>query len=248
MHLRLGQTMDEVRATFRPAGDTGLLVEFGDHVDRAVSRHVVALHTRIRSTRVRGVIETVPTFRSLLIHLDPGATSVEKVQDAVVPLLEGLEAQDLASRQWSIPVCYEAEFAPDLVAVAERCGLTPSRVVQMHSANAYHVYMIGFLPGLPYMGDLVKELALPRLVEPRLRVPPGSVAIATTLTTVYPVESPGGWHLIGRTPVKLFDIERPAPALLNPGDKVAFAPISSKKFAELEKLVECGQYELRPSQ
>jgi inhibitor of KinA len=108
--------------------------------------------------------------------------------------------------------------------------------------------MIGFLPGLPYMGDLAQELVLPRLVEPRLRVPPGSVAIATTLTTVYPVESPGGWHLIGRTPVKLFDIERPAPALLNPGDKVAFAPISSKKFAELEKLVECGQYELHPIQ
>jgi inhibitor of KinA len=238
--------MDEVRATFRPAGDTGLVVEFGDRVDRAISRRVVALHTRIGAARMPGVIETVPTFRSLLIHLDPDATSIEFVQNEVLPLLEGLEAEDLAPRQWNIPVCYEAEFAPDLAGVAERCGLTPSRVVEIHSADAYHVYMIGFLPGLPYMGDLPQELVLPRLVEPRLRVPPGSVAIATTLTTIYPVESPGGWHLIGRTPIKLFDVERPAPALLNPGDKIAFAPISSRNFAELEKLVECGQYELRP--
>jgi inhibitor of KinA len=170
---------------------------------------------------------------------------VEDVRDAVVPLLEGLEAEQTAPGQWHIPVCYEAAFAPDLAGVAERCGLTPSRLVEIHSANAYHVYMIGFLPGLPYMGDLAQELVLPRLVEPRLRVRPGSVAIATTLTTIYPLESPGGWHLIGRTPVKLFDIERPAPALLNPGDKVTFTPISSSKFTELEKLVEGGQYELR---
>jgi inhibitor of KinA len=237
--------MDEVRPTFRPAGDTGLVVEFGDRVDRAVSRRVVALHTRVRAARMPGVIDTVPTFRSLLIHLDPDATSVENVHDAVIPLLESLEDEQIAPRQWSIPVCYEAAFAPDLAEVADKCGLTPSRLVEIHSANAYHVYMIGFLPGLPYMGDLAQELVLPRLVEPRLRVPPGSVAIATTLTTIYPLESPGGWHLVGRTPVKLFDIERPAPALLKPGDKVTFTPISSSKFAELEKLVEGGQYELR---
>ena len=237
--------MDEASPTFRPAGDTGLVVEFGDRVDRAISRRVVALHTRVRAARMPGVIDTVPTFRSLLIHVDPDATSVEDVREAVVPLLEGLEAEQTAPGQWRIPVCYEAAFAPDLAGVAERCGLTPSRLVEIHSANAYHVYMIGFLPGLPYMGDLAPELVLPRLVEPRLRVPPGSVAIATTLTTIYPVESPGGWHLIGRTPVKLFDIERPAPALLNPGDKVTFTPISSSKFTELEKLVEGGQYELR---
>jgi inhibitor of KinA len=237
--------MDEASPTFRPAGDTGLVVEFGDRVDRAVSRRVVALHTRVRAARMPGVIDTVPTFRSLLIHVDPDATSVEDVRDAVVPLLEGLEAEQTAPGQWNIPVCYEAAFAPDLAGVAERCGLTPSRLVEIHSANAYHVYMIGFLPGLPYMGDLAPDLVLPRLVEPRLRVPPGSVAIATTLTTIYPLESPGGWHLIGRTPVKLFDIERPAPALLNPGDKVTFTPISSSQFTELEKLVEGGQYELR---
>jgi KipI family sensor histidine kinase inhibitor len=166
----------------------------------------------------------------------------------VVPLLEGLEDENIVPRRWIIPVCYEAAFAPDLVAVADRCGLTPSRVVEIHSANEYHVYMIGFLPGLPYMGDLAQEIVLPRLAEPRIRVPRGSVAIATTLTVVYPLESPGGWHLIGRTPVNLFDIGLAAPALLSPGDKVSFAPISSSKFAELEKLVEGGQYELRPLQ
>jgi KipI family sensor histidine kinase inhibitor len=240
--------MDEARPIFRPAGDTGLVVEFGAHIDRAVSRRVVALHTRIHAARLPGVIETVPTFRSLLIHLDPDVTSVESVHRAVIPLLDGLEAKDVPPRQWTVPVCYEAAFAPDLIAVAEQCGLSPSQLVEIHSANAYHVYMIGFLPGLPYMGDLAQELVLPRLVEPRVRVPPGSVAIATTLTTIYPLESPGGWHLIGRTPVKLFDTERAVPALLNPGDRVSFAPISSSKFAELEKLVECGRHELRAIQ
>jgi len=240
--------MDEVRPTFRPAGDTALVVEFGEHVDRAVSRRVVALHARILAARLAGVIETVPTFRSLLIHLDADKTSVERIQEAVAPLLEGLEDEDLVPRRWVIPVCYEAAFAPDLPAVAERCGLTPSRVVEIHSANEYHVYMIGFLPGLPYMGDLAQEIVLPRLAEPRIRVAPGSVAIATTLTVIYPVESPGGWHLIGRTPVKLFDTGLIPPALLSPGDKITFAPISSSKFAELEKLVKAGQYELRALQ
>ena len=165
--------MDEVRPTFRPAGDTGLVVEFGEHIDRAVSRRVVALHTRIHAARLAGVIETVPTFRSLLIHLDPDATNVESVHRAVIPLLEGLEAKDVAPRRWTVPVCYETAFAPDLIAVAEQCGLSPSRLVEIHSANAYHIYMIGFLPGLPYMGDLAQELVLPRLIEPRVRVPSG---------------------------------------------------------------------------
>jgi inhibitor of KinA len=240
--------MADGRPTFRPAGDTGLVIELDEHIDRAVSRRVLALRARVHSARLPGVIELVPTFRSLLVHLDPDTTSVLRIEEAVIPLLEGLEGEGVPPRRWIIPVCYEAAFAPDLVAVAERCGLTPSQVVEIHRANEYHVYMIGFLPGLPYMGDLAQEIILPRLAEPRLVVPPGSVAIATTLTVVYPLESPGGWHLIGRTPVKLFDIGLAAPALLSPGDKVAFAPISSSKFAELEKLIEGGQYELHAMQ
>jgi inhibitor of KinA len=153
----------------------------------------------------------------------------------------------MSSRRWSIPVCYEASLAPDLGAVAAECGLNPSQLVEIHSANEYHIYMIGFLPGLPYMGDLPREILLPRLAEPRTRVPAGSVAIATTLTTIYPLESPGGWHLIGRTPIRLFDIHLPVPALLAPGDKVMFSPISSSRFVELQELVEAGRYELRPA-
>lgn len=237
--------MVDVRPTFRPAGDTGLVIEFGEHIDRVVSRLVLALQARIHAARLPGVVETVPTFGSLLIHLDPDTTSVLPTEKAVIALLRDLEAEEMPLRRWVIPVCYESAFAPDLGAVAEQCSLTPSQVVEIHRANEYHVYMIGFLPGFPYIGDLPQEIVLPRRPDPRLNVPPGSVAIATTLTAIYPLQSPGGWHLIGRTPVRLFDIGSVAPALLSPGDKVTFAPISPDEFADLEKRVESGQYELR---
>jgi KipI family sensor histidine kinase inhibitor len=128
--------------------------------------------------------------------------------------------------------------------VANRTGLAPSEVVARHSGTPYHVYMLGFLPGFPYMGDLPHKLALPRRADPRLRVPAGSVSIATTLTAIYPHESPGGWHLIGATPVRLFDPARPRPALLEPGDVVRFEPIDPASFASIGKAVDSGNYEV----
>jgi KipI family sensor histidine kinase inhibitor len=145
---------------------------------------------------------------------------------------------------WRVPVCYENSFAPDLGEVANRTGLAPSEVVARHSGPSYHVYMLGFLPGFPYLGDLPRELALPRRANPRLRVPAGSVSIATTLTAIYPYESPGGWHLIGATPVRLFDPARSRPALLEPGDEVQFQPIDPASFASIRKAVDSGSYEV----
>ncbi|TMJ63293.1 MAG: 5-oxoprolinase subunit PxpB, partial [Alphaproteobacteria bacterium] len=145
---------------------------------------------------------------------------------------------------WHVPVCYEGEFAPDLAQVARLTGLMPNDVVALHSGTRFHVYMLGFLPGFPYMGDLPPQLALPRRADPRLRVPAGSISIATSLTAIYPYESPGGWHLIGATPIRMFDPERPKPALFAPGDAVSFQPIDPTAFASIRRAVETRSYEV----
>ena len=232
-----------MKVRFLSAGDRALVVEFGDRVDRVLSGDVLRLNAAIRSEPLTGVVETVPTFRSLMVYFNPLVTSRAELERAVQGLLHRERNARIAVTQWRIPVCYEDEFAPDLVEVARLSGLPPGEVAELHSGTRYHVYMLGFLPGFPYMGDLPPELALPRRADPRLRVPAGSISIATTLTAIYPYESPGGWHLIGATPIRLFDIERPNPALLAPGDAVIFEPIDRARYEEVRKAVENRSYE-----
>ncbi|WP_206607940.1 5-oxoprolinase subunit PxpB [Ferruginivarius sediminum] len=228
--------------TFLPAGDTGLVVEFGDAIDPTINEQVMDLDAAIRAEPPEGVVETVPTFRSVLIHFDPLRTSAESLSESVRALIGSRSARTMKSRHWKVPVCYEAEHAPDLHDVAERSGLTPDDVVAMHSGRAYRVYMIGFVPGYPYMGDLDERLVLPRREDPRTRVPVGAVAIATSLTAIYPVESPGGWHLIGATPIRLFDPGDTPPALFSPGDKVSFQPVDSRRFERIRDEAAKGIY------
>jgi KipI family sensor histidine kinase inhibitor len=233
-----------MQVRFLSAGDRAMVVEFGDRVDRALSEGVLHLNAAIRSERLAGVVETVPTFRSLMIYFDPLVTSQSDLQHTIEGLLDCERGSRPAATQWRIPVCYEGEFAPDLTEVARLTGLTPAGVVALHSGSRYHVYMLGFLPGFPYMGDLPPELALPRRADPRLRVPAGSISIATSLTAIYPYESPGGWHLIGVTPIRLFDIERPRPALLAAGDAVVFEPIDRARYDAVREAVENRRYEV----
>jgi len=215
---------------FRPAGDTALVVEFGEAVDRQLNARVLALRERVAAARLPGVVELVPTFRSLTLHYDPLLTCAARLTRALRSLLSrGGGARQMA-RHWRVPVCYQGAHAPDLAEVAERSGLAPEAVVSLHASLAYYVYMLGFQPGYPYMGDLPAELVMPRREDPRLRVPPGSVAIATTLTAIYPLESPGGWHLIGATPARIFDAGWRSPALFAPGDTVTFVPIGPREF------------------
>jgi inhibitor of KinA len=227
---------------FLSAGDRGLVVEFGDRVERALSAAVLRLEGEIRQSKLAGVVETVPTFRSLMVYYDPLATSRSALEGAISGLLDRPAAMAGSARRWKVPVCYEGEHAPDLAEVARLVGLTPKTVAERHSAIAFHVYMLGFLPGFPYMGDLPEALALPRRADPRLRVPAGSIAIATTLTAIYPYESPGGWHLIGATPIRLFDNARARPALLAPGDEVRVEPIDADRFAAIRRAAEEGNY------
>lgn len=229
-------------------GDTALAVEFGDAIDGRVSALVLALAERLAAAAIPGIGELVPTFRSLTVYYDPTVLAQAELKHGLHPLLGGLEAAKGAGRLWRVPACYDASLAPDMAEVAHRTGLTSDEVAERHSAATYHVYMVGFLPGYPYMGDLPQELALPRRENPRTKVPPGSIAIATSLTAVYTLESPGGWHLIGRTPVPLWDLRRDPPAVLAAGDKVQFEPIALEAYEALAERAAAGTFRLQPQE
>ena len=229
---------------FLSAGDTALVVEFGDRIDRLLSERVLRLGALVREQALPGVVEVVPTFRSLMVHYDPLATGGAALTGQLKDLLDGGAAAVGEARLWRIPACYEPTHAPDLEDVARQTGLTPDEVVRLHAGTRFHVYMIGFVPGYPYMGDLPDRLVLPRRANPRIRVPAGSIAIAATMTAIYPLESPGGWHLIGATPVRLFDAGSARPALFGPGDKVCFEPVSGSEFENIRAACQAGGYEV----
>ena len=227
---------------FLASGDTALVVEFGDRVDRELSERVLRLSGQVRASNVPGVIETLPTYRSLMVRYDPRVTDSMRLTASIDGLLHEARAAPKPTTRWRIPACYEASHAPDLEDVARRTGLHIDDIVGIHTGTSFHVYMIGFVPGFPYMGDLPDSLCLPRREDPRVKVPAGSIAIAANMTAVYPVESPGGWHLIGATPVRLFDVRASRPALLSPGDSVRFEPITAAEFDRIREAGASGTY------
>lgn len=227
---------------FLHSADSAIIVEFGDRIDRSISDQVLALAARMRPAAIAGVVDVVPTFRSLMVQYDPLLTSATNLVGAIEGLLTSAGALERKRRLWHVPVCYESDFAPDLASVAWQTNLAPEEVVTLHAGTRYHVYMIGFVPGYPYMGDLPEALVLPRRADPRVRVPPGSVAIATTLTAIYPLESPGGWHLIGTTPIRIFDAVASPPALFAPGDAVEFEAIDRNGFEAIRAAAERRDY------
>jgi inhibitor of KinA len=228
------------------AGDTALVVEFGDSIDRRISATVLALARRVSQIDVDGVVECVPTFRSLMVHYDPLVVTTSSLSLRIGELMRGLHIREDVGRVWRLPACYDPAIAPDLEQVAGRTGLSAAQVVECHSAMSYHVYMLGFLPGMAYLGDVPGELVLPRLATPRLKVPAGSLGIATTMTCVYPMDTPAGWHLIGRCPVPFLE-RRPQPTvLLAAGDKVSFAPVSLSEYEEMSAQAAAGTLRIVP--
>jgi inhibitor of KinA len=215
-----------------PAGDTSLVVDFGNRVDLQLSKRVLALARRLDALRIAGVVETVPTVRSLSVYYEPLRISYASLQARVHEMLEhqDLQSAPALGRNWQIGVCYDPDLAPDLGDVATRCGLSAGQLVEWHSSINYHVYMLGFLPGLAYLGDLPEQLALPRRETPRPRISGGSVGIGGRMTCIYPTDTPCGWHLIGRSPVALWDQAAEHGALLSAGDAVKFTPISLREF------------------
>src|SRR6185437_14706495 len=224
---------------------TAFTVEFGNEISPALNGQVMALHAAIGQAtsagRLPGVVETVPTMRSLMVTYDPLATTRAELQPEIEALVaRGLKASG-ATRRVTIPCCYDdPEFAPDLKEVARRTRRTPEQVIEGHLKSAFTVYVLGFMPGLAYIAGLDPSLYLPRRSEPRVRVPKSSVSIAMNMTVIYPFESPGGWHLIGRTPLWLFDQRREQPVFLAPGDHLTFERIDRQTFDRISREVDAG--------
>jgi len=206
-----------------PAGDRGLLVTLGHTIDPALLGQVLALDKALADRRPSGLISTVPAYASLLCHYDAGVTDTARLQASILELEGHLDVALALGSVLDVPTRYDG---PDLAGVALATNLTPAGVIEMHAGREYLVYCVGFAPGFTYCGALPDQLSLPRLASPRLRVSAGSIGIAGRQTGIYAVESPGGWHLIGRTALQLFDPAADPPARFKPGDRLRFIPTS----------------------
>lgn len=210
-------------------GDRSVLVELGDEISPLVNQKVRGLLVGLDHQKMDGILELVPGYRSLLVVFNPLEIELESLKGKIENAVGQLDSSRLAPpRTIEIPVAYGDEYGPDLEWVAEFQKMTGEEVVQLHTEPLYRVYMIGFMPGFPYLGEVPDALVTPRRETPRTHVPQGSVAIAQKQTGIYPVESPGGWQIIGRTPVRLFDPEKKKPSLLQMGDQVKFYAISKE--------------------
>lgn len=217
---------------FKQVGITGLLCVLGEAADDQTADAMAALTRAVDAAGIPGVIETVPGFASLLVRYDPLRLSARRLQRKVAALAESASAAPQPARVVEIPVCYGGEYGPDLDFVAQHAGMSAEAVIALHSAGRYRIRMIGFLPGFPYLGGLDARLHTPRLDTPRALIPAGSVGIGGAQTGVYPLASPGGWQLIGRTPLRLFAPDRPP--LYAAGDVIRFVPISIGEYQQRE--------------
>jgi inhibitor of KinA len=217
------------------ASDHSLLVTFGARIDVSLHEWVRRLFLSLESAALDGVVNLHPGYASLLVDFDPLEVPFGEIENEIRRRLDDETEQTPAgSCLIEVPVCYGAQFGPDLEAVADHCGLSADQVVERHSAVEYLVYFLGFSPGFPYLGGMDPSLETPRLDSPRKSVPAGSVAIGGNQTGIYPLSSPGGWRIIGRTPLRLFEPRRQPPALMRMGDRVRFCPVTETEFAELE--------------
>ena len=208
-----------------------ILIEFSEGISKEINLQVHQMASVLETTRISGVVEWIPSYRTLGILYDPMETSFQELIESLDQIkdLSG-QAQAGRSRKIEIPVAYGGEMGPDLDFVAQHSQLSTEAVIGLHTATDYLVYLLGFTPGFPYLGGMATQIATPRLGEPRSRVPAGSVAIGGNQTGIYPIESPGGWRIIGRTPLKLFDLSRENPFLLRAGDSVRFCSITLHEF------------------
>lgn len=225
-----------MKADIRFCGDRAVTVVFPQEISPEVNAAVCGFAARFSRLDLRGVIEIVPTYCAVTIHFDPLELDADLLLRAVEEAAAaGEDAAPEAGETVVIPVAYGGEYGPDLEQVCAHTGLTAGEVIARHSGREYLIYMLGFTPGFPYMGGIDPTIATPRLKTPRTAIPAGSVGIAGAQTGVYPIQSPGGWQLIGRTPLRLFDMNRADPFLLRAGQKVRFQPITPEEYRALER-------------
>ncbi len=225
-----------------PLGESAITIEFGKKIDAGINNIVLSLFHYLQEKKITGVTDIIPAYSSLsviydaiLIRAQPGISSAflfikQQIEKAVAEC-DGVATTNTGILE--IPVCYDVSFGMDLDELAQQKNMSTDAVIQMHCSKTYRVYMIGFLPGFAYMGSVDESIATPRRAQPRTRVPAGSVGIAGEQTGIYPLDSPGGWNIIGRTPVKMFDAKRDNPVLLKPGDEVRFVAVDMEEFLRM---------------
>jgi KipI family sensor histidine kinase inhibitor len=218
------------------AGDSCYVIEFGDVIDEEINARAVAFAAHARMSAPDWVVEVVPTYRSVAVYVDSFRAERDVVAETAARWLRQYSVTGREEQvPFGIPVCYGGDFGPDLASVAAHAGIDEDEVVRLHTGQVYLVYMLGFTPGFPYLGGMNPKLETPRLDEPRVAIPAGSVGIAGKQTGIYPVESPGGWRLIGRTPLTLFDPFRDPPVLLEAGMRLRFTSIDGDRFRRIQE-------------
>lgn len=233
--------MEQIR--FLVAGDRAMVVEFGKEISEDINKKVKVLYEALKVNKVDGIIETVPTFRSLLIYYDPVTITYKKLKK-LIEKLHKLNTNTYANKKriLEVPVLYGEGFDLDMERVSSYTGLMKEEIIERHSSKDYLIYMLGFLPGFSYLGGLDTSLITPRLDNPRVKIPAGSVGIGGEQTGIYPLDSPGGWNIIGMTPIKLYDPNRAEPTLFKAGDYIRFKPITSDEYSYIKELEEKKEY------
>lgn len=234
------------KAKILTAGDSSLLIQFDSIIDPAVNARIAATVQLMREQQIEGVVDIIPAFCSLLINYDPRVISYDEMKTRMEKILSvEVAAGERRKKIYEIPVCYGGEYGPDLNTIAEHAGLTPAEVIDIHTSADYLIYMLGFLPGFTYLGGLDERIHTPRLANPRVRIPAGSVGIGGSQTGIYPMDSPGGWQLMGMTPVKTYDPNREIPILVEAGDYIRFVAVDEQEYEKIRVQVAQGTYQVR---
>jgi len=225
------------------AGDCGITIEFENTISEDVNRQVVELKNAVENNETDGIIALVPTYRSLLIQYDSSKITYQTLIEFISQAIKNIgRNKSTKSKIYVIPVCYGGDYGPDIETVSTENALDISSVIDIHSSKDYRIYMLGFTPGFPYLGGMDKRIETARLEKPRTKIYAGSVGIAGGQTGIYPIDSPGGWQIIGRTPLKLFDRTKGQPFLLEAGAYIRFKPIDVDTFNKIEAEIEQGVY------
>lgn len=227
----------------KPAGDRAITVEFKNEISEEINNQVAILKSAIENSKTVGILQCIPTYRSILIHYNPLKINFDSLSNRINEFMDFAGSSDNGeAKVYIIPVYYGGEYGPDLENVATTKKLSIKEVIQVHTAVDYRIYMLGFTPGFPYLGGMDESIATPRLTKPRTKIHAGSVGIAGKQTGIYPIDSPGGWQIIGRTPLKLFDINRKEPILLEAGNYIRFEAVDLDTYKKIQKQVEKQTY------